>query len=311
MQAPIGSGAGIELCSAVNRAGGLGGISLTWKSPTEGRSVVRTLRTICSGHFYANFVLHFDPICLAPALDEGLPMATFSWGNPESHMRDLKLNGTEVGIQVTSLESAQRMLELHPDFLIVQGIEAGGHVQSHDHLFDVLPAILEVAGQVPVFAAGGLATGLDLFRVLKLGAFGAVFGTRFVASVESEAHSAYKDLLLHSHAADTVLTTCFDGGWAKAPHRVLRNSTYRAWESDGCPMVGERPGESEVVSISGSGEPILRYDDAMPRPEITGDWEAMCLYAGTSVEQIRSIKSAEQITSDIWEEAQTLIQDDV
>ncbi len=66
------------------------------------------------------------------------------------------------------------------------------------------------------------------------GAKGVMLGTRFVATKESSAHQLYKDALIRSHSLDTVYTICFAGGWAQAPHRVLRNKTFTDWEAAGC-----------------------------------------------------------------------------
>ena len=147
-----------------------------------------------------------------------------------------------------AVEGAKRALDQNCDFVICQGIEAGGHVQSSMPLWELLPAVVAEARSVPVAAAGGLGDRADVIEVTSLGASAAMLGTRFIASAESGAHHAYKAALVASASSDTVLTGCFDGEWPYALHRVLRNATLASWEAAGCPPSGNRPGEGEVVA---------------------------------------------------------------
>jgi nitronate monooxygenase len=116
------------------------------------------------------------------------------------------------------------------DAVIVQGMEAGGHVRGE------LPALelLERARQIlpsgyPVLLAGGVAERADLERALEAGAEACVLGTRFLLSDESRAHPEYKRRALG--ADSTVLTELFGLGWPAAPHRVLANAATRRWAS--------------------------------------------------------------------------------
>ena len=116
----------------------------------------------------------------------------------------------------------------------------------------------------------------------------------FLAAEEANVHPAYLDSLIVSDAADTVLTTAFDGGWPDAPHRVIRNDTIDAWERAGMPERGRRPGEGERVA-SRKGRPVLRYDDAQPTRDTDGDVRLMAMYAGTSVSAVKEQEPARQI----------------
>lgn len=82
--------------------------------------------------------------------------------------------------------------------------------------------VLEVVGDVPVLAAGGIANGLDLQHFTSKGAAGVVMGTRFLATRESRAHLAYKVAIVKAGKNSTVLTVCFDKGWTNAPHRIIK-----------------------------------------------------------------------------------------
>jgi nitronate monooxygenase len=297
-QAPTASIAGPELAAAVSGAGGMGSMGLTWTEPALAADQVRQVGELTRNPFFVNFALAFPPVALDAVLDAGVPIVTFSWGDPLPFLDRVRSSGAYVGIQVTNVAGARRATDQGADFLICQGIEAGGHVQSNTSLWELLPAVVE-ASSVPVLAAGGLATGREVAKVLRLGAKGAVLGTRFVATQESRAHEDYKRRLVAS-SGSTALTVCFDGGWPYAAHRVLRNSTLEAWEAAGSPASGSRPGEGETVAVTPDGESILRYEDTAPRVGYTGDLEAMCLYAGTGCGAIDDIPRAAELLERLW-----------
>lgn len=299
-QAGTGSVAGPALAAAVARAGGMGGLGLTWTSPEDARLAVRYVKERTDGAFQGNFALAFPPAALGAVLEEGIPCVTFSWGDPAPYLADVRAAGAWFGIQVTNVEGARRALDLGPDFLVCQGIEAGGHVQSTTPLERLLPQIVEIAGTVSVVAAGGIADGESIAWALRQGAGGVMMGTRFVATRESLAHEDYKRALVD--AQETALTVCFDGGWPYAPHRVLRNRTFLTWEAHGCPPSGRRPGEGEEVGRSAAGEPIFRYEEVAPRVGMTGDLLDMCLYAGDGVGKIGDLPSAGELLARLWDE---------
>jgi nitronate monooxygenase len=300
MQAPIGSLASTDLVAAVSNAGGLGCLALTWTGADAARRLVTEVKARTARAFAANFVLAFEPMALNTALEAGVPVVTFSWGLPGHLVRTVRSFGAAVGVQVGAVEGAKRALQEGCDFIVCQGSEAGGHVQSSTPLHELLPAVVAEARGVPIFAAGGLADGNDIADVMLLGASAVMMGTRFVASSESYAHPDYKAALLAASAQDTVLTACFDGGWPHALHRVLRNTTLRNWEAMGCPPPGRRPGEGETAAEQKSGEPIVRYDDTPPNIEMTGEILSCCLYAGTGVTKIIEIQCAEVLVKGLW-----------
>jgi nitronate monooxygenase len=299
IQAPIGSLASPELAAEVSNSGGLGSLALTWANPEHAAALVAEVRRRSSRPFCVNFVLAFEPSALNAALEAGVPVVSFSWGLPGPLVKHVKSFGARVGIQVGSIEGAKRALDSGCDFLIGQGVEAGGHVQSSTPLLNLLPSLVSLAKSIPVVAAGGIVDGDDIAASLKSGACGAMLGTRFVACTESLAHPEYKAALVAADGEDTVLTGCFDGGWPYAQHRVLRNSTFKAWEAQGCLSPGRRPGEGEIVSEQANSS-IRRYEDTPPSLNMRGDILACCLYAGSGVGKIRDIQPANTLTRNLW-----------
>lgn len=306
IQAPVGGIATPELAAAVSNSGGLGGLALSWSSPEDAEHKILKFKSLSTKPVYANFVLNFEPRALKRTLELGVKIIQFSWGMPTDSMIDLiKSYNAKIGIQVTSKQSAVKAMALRPDYLVCQGVEAGGHVQASKSLDKVLSEVLEVAtDEIPVFASGGISTGKHLNHYLNLGASGVVMGTRFVVSQESGAHQIYKETLVNSKTDDTVLTVCMNKDWDNAAHRIIRNSTFNQWESHGCAIVGNRPGEHDVLGKNPTGKDIERYSFSAPTAHVSGEIEAMTLYAGTSVRDINSIKSAGEIIKDIWKDYQ-------
>ena len=133
-----------------------------------------------------------------------------------------------------------------------------------------------------------------------------MMGTRFVASAEASAHPAYKAALVAARSEDTVYTNCFDGGWPYAMHRVLRSSTFNAWEDAGCPASPARPGEGDEIMRSAAAA-LVRYNSAQPSDIQHGDTMAACLYAGMGVGGIVSVMPARDIVETLWTEASKLL----
>jgi nitronate monooxygenase len=290
---------GERLANAIANAGAMGALQLGWATPEDGYNIVSRMLASTRGNFYANYVLHAEPVSLDRVLEAGCPTVQFSWGLPSLEIVSKIRNAqARFGIQISSRQNAQRALELHPDFLICQGIEAGGHVQGTSSLSDTLHEVLEVASVVPVLASGGIATGYDIKRVINSGAAGAVLGTRFMATVESDGNDVYKRALVEAGVNSTVYTNCFNRDW-QALHRVLRNSTFLAWEAEGEPLTGSKPGENDIVAIEADGSEVLRYSTSGYSAQ-EGQLEAVAMYAGQGVDQVNDLPHASDLVARLW-----------
>ena len=293
---------GEALAIAVANSGAMGAIALTWDTPETSFALVKRMNEATAGNYYANFVLHFEPLSLDKALEAGCPNIQFSWGIPGAEtVRRVRAAGAGLGIQVSSRLNAMQALECEPDFLICQGLEAGGHVQATRPLEPALQGVLSVAEDVPVLVAGGMSTGHDIRKAIRQGAAGAVLGTRLMATRESDAHDVYKQQLVDADEESTIYTICFNRDW-NAMRRVLRNETTRSWEAWGCPEGDKKPGAEDVVAEHPVFGPAMRYETIPPMTGHEGHLDEMAMYAGTGVGKVSDLPGARDLIERLWAE---------
>jgi NAD(P)H-dependent flavin oxidoreductase YrpB (nitropropane dioxygenase family) len=155
--------------------------------------------------------------------------------------------------------------------------------------------------KVPVIAAGGIGSGRAMATALAGGAAAVRVGTRFVAALESPAHSFYVEQLLHARAEDTEVTEAFDLGWPDAPHRVLR-SCLEAAHRDKDEVIGAN---HDYFDPRRHG-PIRRWQVLTPTIHTTGNIAAMPLWAGESVNFVTRRQPAADIVRELVYEAASL-----
>lgn len=310
--AGMGGGlAGPELAAALSNAGGLGVLGMGGLPTPAIRESIRQVRALTDRPFGVNLIMPLmDEEAVACCLDERVSVLVLFWGDPSPYMEDAHRVGTKLMVQCGSVEEARRTAAAGADAVMVQGVEAGGHVRGTTALSVLLPATVEAVTPLPVIAAGGIATGRGVAAALGLGAQAVSLGTRFLCSEESRAAPEYKQRIVAAAAEDTVYTKTFDVGWADAAHRVLRNRAVTEWEAAGSPPVGGRAGEGEVIGtmpVAGQVVDLPRYGVFMPLQGFEGDLEHAALYCGQSCALVNDILPAAQIVHDLVQTADELI----
>jgi nitronate monooxygenase len=309
--AGMGNVALANLAAAVSEAGGLGTIALPGFSPDAIAAEISAARKITAKPIVVNQLIPF----LRPGIFETLAQlpisaVTLFWGDPAEHIPACKRLGLRVIWQCGSALEAVAAKRAGADAIIAQGFEAGGHVRGVVTTFALVPEVRDAIGDLPMLAAGGISDGRGLAAALALGADGAVFGTRFLASRESSARPEYKQAVLDAHASDTVHTKLFDIGWPDAAHRVIRTPFVDAWERAGSPTGPNRAGEGETVAHlrrGGVNAPLPRYSVNPPSDSVEGDISGLPFYAGQSVSLIDKIMPAGEIVRQIAAEAHDVI----
>jgi nitronate monooxygenase len=289
----------IPLAAAVSNAGALGMVTLTWSADVG--AVVRETAALTARPFGGNFVLTSDHHRhLDQALEAGLRIVSFMWGDSSSYVGPVHDAGGIVLHTVGSAEEARRAVGWGADVIVAQGWEAGGHVWGTVATLPLVPAVVDAVAPVPVIAAGGIGDARGVAAVLALGAQAAWLGTRFLLAEEMPLHEDYRQRLMAAAETDPQwYPNLYDVGWPDSPHRALRNSTAQAWDAAGRPPDDQRPGIGEVIGHFASGEAIVRYEPAPPMAGTTGDIEALSMWAGQSVAFARATQSAADIVAEL------------
>jgi nitronate monooxygenase len=298
VQAPIGPAAGPRLAAAVSNAGALGTLALTWAADVAG--LIHQTATLTARPFGGNFVLEWDQHRhLDQALDAGLRIVSFTWGDPAPYVEAAHRADALVLHTVGSAEEARRAVAAGVDVIVAQGWEAGGHVWGGVATLPLVPVVVDAVAPVPVIAAGGIGDARGVAAVLALGAQAAWLGTRFLLAEEAPVHEDYRRRLIAAAETDAQwYADLFEAGWPDAPHRVIRNTTAEMWEAAGRPGPGRRPGEGEEIARA-EDRPIVRYSSALPLEGTTGDIEALSLWAGQSVALARHVQPASEIVAEL------------
>jgi nitronate monooxygenase len=243
-----------------------------------------------------------DPAVVTIAAERGR-LVDFYHASPDPKLVGLaKAYGVVVAWQVGSVDDAAKAVDAGVDLLVVRGVEGGGRLHGGRPLWPLLFDVLDrVGSQVPVLAAGGIATGRGLAAALAAGADGVRIGTAFVATEESGAHPQYKAALVTAVGGDTVVTEEFSVMWPEGPRpsRVLRNALEAARTLPDEP-VGRMPIGPDVVDLP-------RFAIPPPTARVEGRIDAMALYAGEGVGAVQAIEPAATVLARIVGEADNLI----
>ena len=307
--APMAGVVSDALVAAVSNAGGLGVAPLWHVSASDLRHSVRNIKQLTDKPFGVNLNMEFPSMeHLDACLEEGVEVISLFWQAPGEFLVHAQSGGAKVIYSAGDAADAKAAADLGADAICAQGWEAGGHVRGTVGSMALIPAIVDAVGDIPVVAAGGIADGRGLAAALSLGASAVWVGTRFLAAAEANVHQDYLWHLFAASENDTAhFDNLFDIGWPEAPHRALKNSTTKMWEDAGRPDLGNRPGEGDVVATSANGSDVLRYQSKSPSADLTGNIEAISMWAGQGVSMVKKIQSAGDIVREIVDEAKVTL----
>jgi enoyl-[acyl-carrier protein] reductase II len=215
---------GWRLASAVSNAGGLGIIGSGSMYPEVLKKHIQKCKATTNKPFGVNIPLLYPDINkhLQTIIDEKVPIVFSSAGNPKTFTSILKKEGITVVHVVSSSKFALKAQDAGCDAVVAEGFEAGGHNGREETTsFVLIPAVKEKVS-IPVIAAGGIATGRQMFAAMALGASGVQVGSRFVASNEASCHDNFKNAIINTNEGDTELSLK-----QLTPVRLLKNEFYK------------------------------------------------------------------------------------
>lgn len=219
---------GWKLASAASNSGILGLIGAGSMYPEVLREHIQKCKNATNNPFGVNVPMLYPNIeeIMDIIVEEGVNIVFTSAGNPKTWTKWLQDRGIIVVHVVSSVKFALKAQEAGVNAIVAEGFEAGGHNgRDETTTFTLIPMVKEKI-QIPLIAAGGIATGRGMLAAMVLGADGVQVGSRFVASFESSAHEEFKQAVIKSKEGDTQLTLK-----ELAPVRLIKNKFYYDVES--------------------------------------------------------------------------------
>jgi enoyl-[acyl-carrier protein] reductase II len=271
-----------HLAAAVANAGGTGVISTGGREVDYVREQIRLAKKLTDKPFGVNVMLMaankdfvVDTIC-----EEGVAFVTLGAGNPIPYFDKFDQAGIKKIPVVPSVKLAKRVEEKGADAIVIEGMEAGGHIGTLTTMALMTQVIPEV--KLPVVAAGGFADGRGLAAALVMGAAGVQMGTRFLVAEECGAHPKFKEVLLQATDTDSIATGLRDGHGV----RGVKNK------------FSEKYLEMERNCVS--EEELIKFATGTSRlAAVEGDVDNGFVLAGQSLLPLRNIQSVKQIIDGI------------
>ncbi|HYN98743.1 MAG TPA: nitronate monooxygenase [Actinomycetota bacterium] len=300
IQGPLGGPWEVSgnLVAAVSNAGGLGSIATTLRRPGQVRDSIAEVRDRTDRPFAVNHTRRpFDEDVFQAILDARPPVISFALGDPGDCVNRAHDAGAKFMLQVTTVAQARVAVEAGVDVIIAQGAEAGGFSGSVGTI-SLVPQVVDVAGNIPVVAAGGIADGRGLAAALVLGAAGVNIGTRFLASSEAAVDEGWKQQIVSSESedavkigfADHIVPPLTEGGWPTIP-RSLRTGFIDTWNARPADVPANAEGlRGELTEAMRSG----RAHELIP-------------LSGQTAGQIHRVLPVEQIMREIAKQAETTL----
>ena len=284
---------GWRLASAVSNAGALGLIGSGSMYPEVLREHIQKCRAATDKPFGVNVPLLYPDIDkhMQVIIDEKVPIVFTSAGNPKTWTTILKDKGITVVHVVSSSKFAAKAQEAGCDAVVAEGFEAGGHNGREETTTMVLVPAVCSAVDIPVIAAGGIATGRQMFATMVLGAEGVQIGSRFVASPEASSHLNFKEAVIKSNEGDTMLSLK-----QLTPVRLLKNKFFTEVQA----AEQQAASTEDLQNLLGRGR--------AKRGMFEGNIDEGELEIGQVSALIKKIQPAAEIVNEIWKDFETALQ---
>ena len=278
---------GYKLASAVSNAGGLGLIGAGSMYPDVLREHIQKCKKATDKPFGVNIPLFYPQLeeIIKIIIEEGVKIVFTSAGNPKLYTQYFQKHGIKVAHVVSSVKFAVKSQEAGVDAIVAEGFEAGGHNgREETTTFTLIPMVNEKLN-IPLIAAGGIATGRGMLAAMVLGADAVQIGSRFVASTESSAHINFKNSVVETKDAGTDLTLK-----ELIPVRLIKNSFYDQVQE----LYQQKPSVEQLKELLGRA--------SAKKGMFEGDLEEGELEIGQIAGLIHKIKPAKEIINEIMNE---------
>ena len=294
-----------NLVSAISNAGGFGVIACGAMNPEQldleiGETKLRTAKP-----FGVNL------ITMHPQLSELIDVCArhkvshvvLAGGLPPGGAIDrIKAGGAKLIAFAPALALAKKMIRSGADALVIEGMEAGGHIGPVSTSVLAQEILPHVAADIPVFVAGGIGRGEAIAAYLEMGAVGVQLGTRFVCATESIAHANFKKAFIRASARDAIPSVQIDPRLPVIPVRALKNREMVAFAAKQI-EVAQRLDSGEIEMMEAQLQIEHYWAGALRRAVIDGDVEGGSVMAGQSVGMVKREEPVAEIIAELVEEA--------
>ena len=298
-----------NLVSAISNAGGFGVIACGAMTPALLDAEIAATKALTSKPFGVNLItMHPDLMALIDICSaHGVGHVVLAGGLPPGGaLERIKAGGAKVVCFAPALSLAKKLIRSGVDALVIEGMEAGGHigpVSTSVLAQEILPT---VADQVPVFVAGGIGRGEAIAAYLEMGAAGVQLGTRFVCATESIAHPAFKKAFIRASARDAIASVQIDPRLPVIPVRALKNSSTELFTAKQR-EVAQLLDDGAVEMLEAQLQIEHYWAGALRRAVIDGDVENGSLMAGQSVGMVTKEEPVAEIIATLIDEAATAL----
>lgn len=294
-----------NLVSAMSNAGGFGLIACGAMSPELLDAEIAATKALTAKPFGVNLITMHPQLndLIAVCAGHGVTHIVLAGGLPPAGSIDaIKAAGAKVICFAPALVMAKKLIRSGVDALVVEGMEAGGHIGPVSTSVLAQEILPEVADQVPVFVAGGIGRGEAIAAYLNMGAAGVQLGTRFACATESIAHVNFKKAFFRASARDAISSVQIDPRLPVIPVRALKNAGTDRFLAK----------QREVAAALDAGEVDMGaaqlqiehyWAGALRRAVIDGDVEQGSLMAGQSVGMVAKEEPIAEIIAELVTEA--------
>lgn len=292
------------LVAAISNAGGFGVLACGSMPPLTLAEQIRHTRVLTENPFGVNLILLHPQIeeLVQVCIEERVSHVVLAGGFPAARFLDmLKEKGIKILAFAPSLIMAKKLVRMGVDGLIIEGMEAGGHIGPVSTTVlaqEILPHIQEV----PIFVAGGIGRGEAIVSYLEMGASGCQLGTRFVCAIECKAHPNFKQAFLRANARDAIASVQLDERFPVIPVRGLANKGTEDFIKFQKEVI-HRVDEGKISLKEGQLEVEHYWAGALRRAVVEGDVEKGSLMAGQSVGMVCVEQPVGEIIKELVDQA--------
>lgn len=299
-----------NLVSAISNAGGFGVLASGAMSPEILRNEIQATQALTSRPFGVNLITLHPQLTelMHVCIQEKISHVILAGGIPAvESITLLKNSGIRVVCFAPALSIAKKLIKFGTDALILEGMEAGGHVGPVSTTV-LVQEILPHIHAVPIFVAGGIGRGEAIISYLRMGAAGCQLGTRFVCSHESQVHPKFKQAFLRGNAREATISLQLDPRFPVIPVRALENKGKQDFMKFQKEVI-DRFIAGDVTQKEGQLEIEHYWAGALRRAVIDGDIENGSVMAGQSVGMVIQEQSVAEIIQDLVTQARKALEE--